>query len=68
MLRTMDEDLHELQSAQSKDMGVTQLTKSGNDADVTQTSQTFTTQVSYSIQIGHTLLQHILLHLAKYIH
>ena len=40
MLETTDELLHKLQSAQSKDMGVMQLSKSGNDMEVRQTFAT----------------------------
>ena len=51
---------------QHKHMGTARLTKSGNDADVTQTDKPLHSQVLNSIRIRHILLQHILLHLAKY--
>ena len=46
----------------------TRLTKSSNDADVTQTDKPSHSQVSNSFRIGHILLQHVLLHSAKYYH
>ena len=49
--------LHELQSVQSKDMGMMRLTKSGNNADVTQSLTNLRINVSNSIRIGHIHLQ-----------
>ena len=55
MLKTTDEELRDLQSAQAYWRDAT--SKSGNDADVTQSHKPSQHQVSNSFQIGHIILQ-----------
>ena len=55
MLKTIDEELCDLQSVQAYWRDVT--SKSSNDADVTQSHKPSHQHVSNSIRIGHFLLQ-----------
>ena len=60
--------MRDLQSAQRAICQCDATSKSGNDAQVTQSHKPSHSQVSNSIRIGHIPLQHILLHIAKYYH
>ena len=65
MLETTDELLHKLQSAQSKDMGVTQLSKSGNDVEVRQTFAT--TSLKFHLNRTHLFATFICIQLSTII-
>ena len=60
MLKIMDEVLHDLQSAQAYQRDVT--SKSGNDVDVTQMSQTFAFNNSLIFYLNrtHSFATHII--------